>query len=95
MTGIERIAAERKRQIEEEGFTEEHDDQWVNGELIKAAICYLYPNDEGMIKWKKIFWPWDAKWWKPSPGNRIRDIKKAGALIASEIDRLLRLENKA
>jgi hypothetical protein len=29
MTGIERIAAERKRQIDKEGFTAEHDDRWA------------------------------------------------------------------
>ena len=90
MTGIERIAAERKRQIEEDGFTAEHDDNWVNGELTKAAISYLYPGNETLPKWKRIFWPWQERWWKPSPDNRIRDLEKAGALIAAEIDRLQR-----
>jgi hypothetical protein len=28
------------------------------------------------------------------PENRIRELEKAGALIAAEIDRLERLENK-
>jgi hypothetical protein len=32
--------------------------------------------------------------WKPTPGNRIRELEKAGALIAAEIDRLSRLEGK-
>jgi hypothetical protein len=94
MTGIERIATERKRQIKEEGFTAERDDQWSKGELTKAAVCYLYPGDELMPRWKKTFWPWDARWWKPSPEKRIRNLEKAGALIAAEIDRLLRLESK-
>jgi hypothetical protein len=94
MTGIERIAAERKRQTEEEGFTAEHDGQWARGELSKAAICYLYPSDDSLSRWQKIFWPWDSAYWKPSPDNRIRDMEKAGALIAAEIDRLLRLEEK-
>jgi hypothetical protein len=94
MTGIERIAAERKRQIEEEGFTAEHDFQWSKGELVKAAICYLYPGNESVSRWQKIFWPWKAKWWKPSPNNRIRDLEKSGALIAAEIDRLQRLEER-
>lgn len=35
-------------------------------------------------------WPWDAKWWKPTPDNRVRELVKAGALIAAEIDRLQR-----
>jgi hypothetical protein len=34
-------------------------------------------------------WPWDESWWKP--GDRIRELAKAGALIAAEIDRLNRI----
>jgi hypothetical protein len=94
MTGIELIAAERKRQIAEEGFAAEHDDQGSKGEFVKAAICYLYPGDENITKWKRIFWPWDDKWWKPTPGNRIRDLEKAGALVAAEIDRLQRKDDE-
>jgi hypothetical protein len=39
-TGIELIAAERKRQIEAKGWTYEHDDAHEEGELIAAAVCY-------------------------------------------------------
>lgn len=38
-------------------------------------------------------WPWDASWWKPS-ADPIRNLVKAGALIAAEIDRLQRLTSK-
>ncbi|TIM14496.1 MAG: hypothetical protein E5Y67_12520 [Mesorhizobium sp.] len=34
-------------------------------------------------------WPWDASWWKPTA--RRRDLVKAGALIAAEIERIDRL----
>jgi hypothetical protein len=34
-------------------------------------------------------WPWERRWWKPTPDDRIRELAKAGALIAAEIDRLL------
>lgn len=34
-------------------------------------------------------WPWDEMLWKPTPDDRIRELAKAGALIATEIDRLL------
>lgn len=37
-------------------------------------------------------WPWHPKWWKPTPDDRIRELAKAGALIAAEIDRLQRME---
>ena len=36
------------------------------------------------------YWPWDMKWWKPSDEDPIRNLVKAGALIAAEIDRLQR-----
>ena len=35
-----------------------------------------------------IMWPWEANWWKPTPEDRIKELAKAGALIAAEIDRL-------
>ena len=35
-------------------------------------------------------WPWSDKWWKPK--DKIRDLVRAGALIAAEIDRLQRLK---
>jgi hypothetical protein len=93
MTGVELIAAERKRQIEEEGFTAEHDDMQKGGQLASAAAYYAVRSD--MRIWlKRLLWPWPDAWRKPTPDNRIRELEKAGALIAAEIDRLQRLENK-
>lgn len=43
MPGIERIAAERQRQIEVEGWTPEHDDEHDDGDLAMAAVCYAAP----------------------------------------------------
>ena len=37
-------------------------------------------------------WPWTDDTWKPTPDDRIRELAKAGALIAAEIDRLQRLQ---
>jgi hypothetical protein len=101
MNGARRIAAERKRQIKKEGWSVWHD-VYVNkdDELVKAAMCYAMPEwlrkitDEYGNTELENTWPWDRKWWKPSPDNRIRELEKAGALIAAEIDRLLRLEEK-
>jgi hypothetical protein len=101
MTGIERIASERKRQIEEEGWTAGHDDKYENDAMAMAAVCYILPervreNPFGLsMTLRQILWPWDKDWWKPTPDNRIRELEKAGALIAAEIDRLLRAEKKA
>ena len=94
MNGVERIAAERKRQIEEEGFTAEHDDKWNCGELASAAACYVITEDRRykVGRLADTMWVLSGDWWKPSPDNRIRELEKAGALIAAEIDRLIRLE---
>lgn len=80
MTGAECITAERERQMAVEGWSAQHDDwEHAHGELTQAALCYLTGNTTA--------WPWEMKWWKPSE-ERIRDLTKAGALIAAEIDRL-------
>jgi hypothetical protein len=88
-TGVDLIAAERLRQVEAEGWTAEHDDEHTTGELATAAACYALPSvhrrfDGGM----PAFWPFEMGAWKPSPDDRIRELVKAGALIAAEIDRL-------
>lgn len=92
MTGAERIAAERKRQIDEDGenFSAAHDANWTADELALAAACYALParvRDD--TRPEPEHWPWDWCWWKPTPGDRIRELERAGALIAAEIDRLL------
>lgn len=45
MTGIELIAAERKRQIEK--WNGQHDDDHHRTELVYAAICYAAPYRKG------------------------------------------------
>lgn len=100
MTSIELIAAERERQISEEGWTAQHDDGHTRGQLSEAGACYATaasamvrgaePEEfsaEMLISEGE--WPWDEEWWKPSP-DPIRNLVKAGALIAAEIDRLQR-----
>lgn len=90
-TGVELIVEERQRQINVEGWTPEHDDNHEAEEMIAAAEAYMHP-----IFWKSehtipIQWPWESKWYKPT--SKIRDLAKAGALIAAEIDRLNRLNS--
>lgn len=94
-TGVELIAAERKRQIEVEGWTPKHDAQHIDGQLAQAASYYaMTPETIDFIndKWGNdndlYFWPFDLKFLKKTPNNRIKELAKAGALIAAEIDRL-------
>lgn len=83
--GVELIAEERQRQIEKEGWSASHDVEHKEGQLSDAAACYCL---SGFRETVASIWPWDQKWWKPTPENRIRELQKAGALIAAEIDRL-------
>lgn len=98
--GAELIARERERQIVEERWTKEHDDQHRQDELALAAACYALPEyarslDSGgggmrvSINVRHLLWPFSRSWWKPS-SDRINELTKAGALIAAEIDRLQR-----
>ena len=86
MSGIDLIAAERRRQIDEEGWTKRHDDDHDREEIAMAAVVYACPQRYRERVW--FAWPWDDEWYKPTPDNRIRELVKAGALIAAEIDRL-------
>jgi len=85
--GIEIIAEERRRQIEEEGFHPTEDViLYRDDELAKAASVYAAPESVPFN-----VWPWNKSWLKLSPQNRIKDLAKAGALIAAQIDVLLKL----
>ena len=96
MTGAERIAAERERQVSAEGWSAEHDATHRKQELAIAAAVYAMPEPmrENTVlgrSLRHIFWPWGSHWWKPSPDDRVKELAKAGALIAAEIDRLAAL----
>ena len=89
MTGVELIAEERQRQVDVEGWTEKHDDLHTNGQIAEAARCYLEGRNTAASR-MIVGWPWLEKWWKPSK-DPVRNLVKAGALIAAEIDRIQRL----
>lgn len=88
-TGAELISEERQRQISEEGWTAEHDDEHSASELARAATVYACPPRFRTVIQSSRMWPWDWETYKP--GNRISELVKAGALIAAEIDRLQRI----
>jgi hypothetical protein len=98
-TGLELIIKERERQITQEGWTPEHDSLHKDGDLALAGTCYaahairmLTSRHTHLIEYIKDSWPWDDRYWKPTPNDPIRELVKAGALIAAEIDRLQRLK---
>lgn len=98
-SAVAEIAAERRRQMEAESWSPEHDDRHTRGELARAASCYAVVGGMGDSTRDHYRpghpprsyatgqgWPWDAEWWKPK--NRRRDLIRAGALIVAEIERL-------
>ena len=89
MTVINEIAAERKRQIEVEGFALDDDDDYDQGEMARVAACYALFNSGAIDEYRIAgLWPqfWDWEWWKPTTPRR--DLIKAAALIVAEIERL-------
>jgi hypothetical protein len=100
--GADRIAVERRRQIAEEGFDPAHDVAYRAGTLVSAAVVYALHALVGLrggsgpfgleefSRAKASFWPWHNKWWKPK--SPIRNLERAGALIAAEIDRIINAE---
>lgn len=96
--GVAAIAAERHRQIADEGYTPQHDAEHGSGQLVSAATAYLRyaashlgaprlaAQRSGISRPGFGWWPWDDASFKP--GEPLDALVKAGALIAAEIDRL-------
>lgn len=88
--GIRRIAKERNRQIEEEGYDEEHDSCLSVDSFIACAISYAMRelHKQEAEKW----WTWDRNYFKPK--DRLRNLERAGALIAAAIDKMIKEESE-
>ena len=87
-TGVQLIEQERNEQVAKHGWTRQHDiDQHPAGELViqAAGLCLLHTHyhvatpDLDLFGLCKKF---------ERGGERIHELKVAGALIAAEIDRL-------
>lgn len=94
-TGVQAIAEERARQVQVEGMTPEGDAGYRHGQLAWAAVAYMQLasmelRDGGRAHIATASppacWPWDASWWKPRDVRR--DLVRAGALIAAQVDAL-------
>lgn len=116
-SGVDRIAKERRRQMEQEGWTLGRDRGYTGGDLALAAVAYASPLPVMVNKsgdgWTLVDpWPWSSEWDKRprealgeitilshpafrSRATRIRELEKAGALIAAELDRLVAEEAEA
>lgn len=84
--GAEAIRKERSRQVMSEGYDMKHDERHEPEKFIQAAVAYLLSavgNDEAAGEW-----PFDAEFFKPK--DKIRDMERAGALIAAGLDLMYR-----
>lgn len=91
------VLSERERQVASEGWTHQHDDEHDPGDLACAGAAYalsagdaIHPMSQGDGRCQQpLFWPWDAKWWKPKTPRQ--DLVRAAALIIAEIERIDRV----
>ena len=91
MAGVDLIWAERFRQIHEEHYNAYHDHGHAD-QLAAAGATYALPEKLRPSSWARTgiaTWPWTKAAWKPTPDDRVRELVKAGALIAAAIDALL------
>jgi hypothetical protein len=89
------VLAERRRQIDAEGYGQDHDDEHVNDEIAALACYYAMPpaardwdttsTGYGDTLGEAIL---PAQWAAPNPCDRRRELVKAGALILAEIERM-------
>ncbi|WP_313582549.1 hypothetical protein [Acinetobacter variabilis] len=93
------VINERQRQINQESYSTENDDEYKQNELLRAAVCYA----ENVVRRGWVFdsnfdpdvyqeeevpdlWPWDIDFWKPK--NPRKDLVRAAALLIAEIERM-------
>lgn len=86
--GADLIREERRRQIEEYGYDAMHDRHHTPQILARAAAGYALHEDPSKLVSDAAanLWPWTKDFWKPK--DQLRNLVRAGALIAAAIDRL-------
>lgn len=89
MTGIELIAQERQRQIEENITSLFYDEEKV---VMFASYLTCLPKFQEGLFFTQVIPEWIKDKIEVMP--RIRQLSIAGALIAAEIDRLQAIEGK-
>ena len=92
------VLNERNRQINQENYSAEQDDQYQNNELLRASVGYaehvvargwVYSDanpEKYQSEEESEFWPWPSESWKPK--NPRADLVRATALLIAEIERM-------
>lgn len=100
------VVRERVRQVQDEGYSVEHDDHHTKGELAAAAASYQgeatvqvcdrhsdRPTSSRATGLLPYFWPWHAEEWRPAENPR-RNVEIGLALGLAELERLIRAEGQ-
>lgn len=89
--GAKLIAKARKQQ-QKEHWPTDYRGYHTKEELAWAAACYAMPEEGRVYTGEDIpaEWPFAREVWEPSE-DRIKELAKAGAFIAAEIDRILEM----
>lgn len=95
------VLAERRRQVESEGYSHQNDDGYVNDEMAAAAAFYVMP--PGVRDWPMESGGYGATmgqanypdWMPPKIGDRRRELVKGAALALAEIERIDRAAQAA
>jgi hypothetical protein len=89
------LLLERRRQIQDEGFTAARDDRFIDKQLGVAAACYAASHRVAWHPWLRgLRLSWPLNFGAPKVADYRRNLVKAGALIIAEIERLDRARNK-
>jgi hypothetical protein len=92
--GVRVIQIQREKDATK--YSAAHDDAHCKGELANAAAYYAATERTIFARGGEV-WPWTfEQFTKHEPGlaGRLKDLATAGSLIAAEIDRLLRLQER-
>lgn len=93
MTALDDIASARERLVADMGFGNGRADEFVHGQLARAASAYAEfaarrEDSRRLAVGAPSLWPWwSLGEWKPTQDRRT-DLVRAGALIVAEIERL-------
>ena len=85
------IEAERRRQIEQLGYSHARDDGYTCGQLAEAAACYALAGGGMPVELAEQHWPWEPQTFNPGT-TRLRALVKSAALIVAELERVQRAE---
>jgi hypothetical protein len=82
---LQDVADERARQINDEGYTREHDDEHDDGAIAMAAACYAAPHriyvKNDYADGVSFYDPWPRGWLgdkRPHEGNVVRSNASHG-----------------